>query len=773
MKKVCHIVLTLLMCIILAIPTAIGTQGIRIQAKTVTISRNHNIPATITASSLNVRTLANQKSAQLMVKKKPVKIIKNTKVTILRETITDGQKWYYISFQSGKSTLKGFVLSNYVKLNTEKKVLARVYNTKGVKIQRQAGNKKPYLIVNKKDVKIKHGLHLSIVSESTVAGTKWYKVEFTYAKKKRTGYIKAIDTIFREIVVKKVEKDPPQDIDITPGTTDRTGIITGNNLRVRVGAGTNTAQVFDVNNNLIYLNTGHKVTIISSIVQATTTWYEIGFQYGTESLTGFISGDYVKLDEVVTPPPSDNDNGGKDVVPPIEEKPADEGQGNVNQPDPITNPALTDAEFEAAMSAQGFPDSYKPYLRQLHNLYPYWQFQAYHTGLDWNTAIINQSKVGKNLITNSKNIGWKSLEVGAYNWKTDKFIPYDGSSWVTASKVAIEHLMDPRNFLTANGVFQFELLSYQPDYQTISGVENILRNTALYNKSYEYMDDMTQQILATTYGDTFVKAAEISSVSPYHLATRVKQEVVTGTSTLSSSATGTVSGYEGYYNFFNIGATHSTSSGGAVANGLKYAMNGSSNAANNALYMIPWNNPFKSIVGGSNFIGSSYINRGQNTVYLQKFNSTSVSTYSHQYMANVEAAKAEAVKTLAAYNGMTEVPIVFSIPVYLNMPESPCPEPANVLNPNNLLASLSVDGYVLTPTFNIEDMESVVYNLIVPGNIEGINVKATPVSSKATISGNGYVPLSVGNNLVTITVTAENQNVRQYRINIVRDPFIQ
>lgn len=765
MKKTCHMVLMMFMCVILVLPATIMTQSIPIQAKTTTISRNLTIPATITATSLNVRTLANVKSAQLKVNGKNVQLNRNKKVTILRETITDGSKWYYVSFQSGKSTLKGFVLSDYVKLDTKNKVLARVYNTAGVKIQTKAGNNKSYLKVNKKDVKIKHNLHLSIVGESTVSGIKWFKVEFTYAKNTRTGYMKASDTIFREITNKNVEKETPQKEtpQTEPPTTSRAGVITGNNLRVRAGAGTNWAQVFDAKNNLIYLHSGHKVTILSESLQGTTIWYEVGFQYGTEALTGFVSGDYVKIDETVTTPPAETDN-----------NQSGSGENNAGDTEPvIPDIPLTDAEFETSLTEQGFPESYKPYLRQLHSMYPHWKFQAYHTNLDWNTAILNQSKVGKNLITNSKNIGWKSLETGAYNWRTDTFIPYDGSTWVTASKEAIAYYMDPRNFLSGSGIFQFELLSYQPAYQTKAGVENILKNTALYNKGYEYEDGIIKQKITTTYGDTFIKAAEISLVSPYHLASRVKQEVVTGTSTLSSSVSGTVSGYEGFYNFFNIGATHSTAAGGAVINGLKYAMNGTANAATNELYMIPWNSPYRSIVGGSNFIGSSYINRGQNTVYLQKFNSTSISTYSHQYMANVEAAKTEAIKTFDAYSGMTDIPIVFSIPIYLNMPSNPCPEPANVLNPNNLLAFLGIDGYVLTPTFNVADMENITYNLIVPGNIAGVNVQANPVNKKAKVTGNGYVPLNVGNNLVHVAVTAENGDIREYRINIVRDVLIQ
>ena len=45
-------------------------------------------------------------------------------------------------------------------------------------------------------------------------------------------------------------------------------------------------------------------------------------------------------------------------------------------------------------------------------------------------------------------------------------------------------------------------------------------------------------------------------------------------------------------------------------------------------------------------------------------------------MTNVEAANSEALKTKNAYNGMLDsTPLVFSIPVYNNMPAVNCAAP--------------------------------------------------------------------------------------------------
>jgi beta-N-acetylglucosaminidase len=79
--------------------------------------------------------------------------------------------------------------------------------------------------------------------------------------------------------------------------------------------------------------------------------------------------------------------------------------------------------------------------------------------------------------------------------------------------------------------------------------------------------------------------------------------------------------------------------------GLLFAQYGSSNPTkypmspeNQAKYLIPWNSPYRSIVGGAKFISQNYISRGQNTLYFQKFDviSNDDGLYKHQYMTNIQ-----------------------------------------------------------------------------------------------------------------------------------------
>ena len=148
-----------------------------------------------------------------------------------------------------------------------------------------------------------------------------------------------------------------------------------------------------------------------------------------------------------------------------------------------------------------------------------------------------------------------------------------------------------------------------------------------------------------------------------------------------------------------------------------------------------------------------------------------MTTYKHQYMANIQAPVAEAAKMYNAYSDLN-LPIVFSIPVYNNMPEQPAMMPTTQYNPNNWLKTLSItdaagEELFLTPTFNIDKNSD--YSLIVDSDVDIVNVLATTVSSKARIlSGTGVCQLMPGMNEIVISVLAENGDIREYKITIIR-----
>ncbi len=258
-----------------------------------------------------------------------------------------------------------------------------------------------------------------------------------------------------------------------------------------------------------------------------------------------------------------------------------------------------------------------------------------------------------------------------------------------------------------------------------------------------------------TYVDIIMKAAAQTGVNPYVLGAMILQEQGTGK---SGSISGKTAGYEGYYNFFNVGAFASGSMS-AITRGLWYASQSGS-------YGRPWNSIEKSIIGGATYYSENFLKNGQDTFYLKKFNVQGSNLYKHQYMTNVEGAAGEGAKLARAYtDAMKKQALVFKIPVFNNMPETACAKPTVNGSPNNKLSGITIDGYSLTPTFS-KDTEK--YDLVVDSFVSSVNIRATAIDSKATVSGAGTISLGSGTTIVKIVVKAENGDTRTYQVSIAK-----
>ena len=494
-----------------------------------------------------------------------------------------------------------------------------------------------------------------------------------------------------------------------------------------------------------------------------------------------------------------------------------------------------DADFESYLNQQGFPESYKNGLRQLHAEFPNWVFKAFHTNLDWNTVLDAELSGTGSLVESSSISSWKSTDAGKYDWNTSTWPGFDGATWVAASREIVAYYMDPRNFLDESYVFQFLEQSYKENVQTLSGLQSMLKGSfmegsvSLTNDSAlraasststsastatttassaassvsgsdgvidfsgpgEAGTDSTAETTASAdsstgdamivstegpggaasassdssmpggsvssdssrsqagYAEIIMEAAQQSGVSPYVLAAMILQEQGSGSS-------GSISGQSGYYNYFNVGA-YATSDMTAIQRGIWYASQSGS-------YNRPWTSIEKSIVGGALFYAENYLNAGQNTLYLKKWNVQGSNMYKHQYMTNVPGAAEEGAKLSAAYSSdMKSAAHEFSIPVYLNMPESAAAKPTGDGSPNNKLSSLSVSGFTLTPGFSMDTEQ---YTLVVDPSVTEVNVSASQAESHAQISGTGTVSLTEASTAVSITVTAQNGSTRTYRITI-------
>ena len=407
---------------------------------------------------------------------------------------------------------------------------------------------------------------------------------------------------------------------------------------------------------------------------------------------------------------------------------------------------IYDADFEKYLTSQGFPESYKDYLRKLHAAHPNWVFKAQKTGLDWNDVIEKESVVGINLIHKSYPDSWKSKEYGAYDPDTGEYVIFDSGGYVAASEAIIKYYMDPRNFLNESGIFQFMSHAYDSSTQTKSGLQTLVAGTFLANTFPE------KSSTYPTYADVIMDAGKQSKANPYVLASMIIMEQ--GANGSGNSISGKVSGYEGYYNFFNINA-YAANGRDAVENGLIYAKNQG------------WSTRVKSIIEGASFYAKAYINNNQNTQYLKKFNVmnglSSVAT--HQYMSNVRGAADEASTLRAGYSSILDTALTFNIPVYNNMPDTACPQPG-AGNNDYFLKTLSVSGYSLTPAFNMYTSE---YELVVPADTSYINVSATARDSGAKVSGTGKITLTGDVTKVTVTVTASSGETKKYNITVARE----
>ncbi len=539
------------------------------------------------------------------------------------------------------------------------------------------------------------GTEVTILSETTGSdGNKWYQVTCTHPTKNTTvtGYMSA-----DYVEIKENENDDAESALVESGT------INANDVYVRESAGTTGTYILS-------LNKGDTVTISGQTSVNGVIWYHVSGKKDGQTFDGYSCGTYI---DITSSSSGDSDES-----------------------------EVSDSDYKATLKKAGFPDSYIPYLTALHVQYPKWVFQAVETGLDWETVIKNESKKGVNVVSKSSDDSMKSTESGCYDWTTNEYTIIDSSTWVTASSGIIAYYMDPRNFLDATNIFQFEALSYS-ESQSLEGVKTIVANTYLAS-SVKDSDGKT-----LNYPKTLMSIGESTGVSPYHLAARLIQEQ--GTKGTSPMISGTYSGYEGYYNYFNYGASGSTTTA-VLVSGLKYAKNQG------------WNSRYKSISGGATLLGKNYINRGQDTLYFEKFNVVyKAGLYSHQYMQNLMAAYSEGRKMATAYTDKKQA-FVFRIPVYKNMPSSAVTF-TKTGNPNNYLKTLKVSGHSLTPSFAGKTTS---YSMVVDNSVSSITVSASAVASTSKVTGTGKYSLSVGTNKISIKCKSQSGSTKTYTITVVR-----
>lgn len=424
----------------------------------------------------------------------------------------------------------------------------------------------------------------------------------------------------------------------------------------------------------------------------------------------------------------------------------------------------TDAEFEAQLTSEGFPESYKTKLRALHRLHPNWTFKAKQLNYTWAEALDKQcSNVNANLVSNNFPAGYKAVQNGTYNFDTHTYIGKDGASWVAASRQAVAFYMDPRNWLDESSIFMFEPNLYDASYQTEDLVKKILSTTALPSTAAKYYIEAAEQ---TYNGKKY-------SISPVYLASKTRLELGSSDFMINGHAF-TYGGkkYSGLYNAYNIGATDSAD-GTAALKGLVYAAGGSDGKG--TTYLRPWNTLKKAVTGGALYIAGTFFERNQYTSYYERYNVlnglSGIGTY--QYATSIFAAATQSAiihGNYYDYKVLTEA-FSFEIPVFKSMPSSPAAKPGSGSN-NCYLddISVSLDGKKLSfiSDFNRFTADYTVKQTI--GAVDKLTISTKKNDSAATVSVSGNTTLNEGINKITVKVTAPSGAVsKTYNITVVKD----
>ncbi|MBR3523138.1 MAG: hypothetical protein IKN87_00420 [Bacilli bacterium] len=409
-------------------------------------------------------------------------------------------------------------------------------------------------------------------------------------------------------------------------------------------------------------------------------------------------------------------------------------------------------EMKTEFRNAGFPESYWEKLAVLKTNHPKWTFYAIDTELDFNTAVLNETYGGRNVLRLSMSNNYALLSKGtdSFDYINNKYLEYDDiggyDPWLLASYDTVAFYMDPRNFLSDMYIMQFQGLKNN----------NLISDENLYNIiTSAYGSTYNQR-----YANSFIEAGKQSGVDPIYLVALSIEEVGRELTTATSG------NYNGHYNFYNIGASDGAN---PVYRGLDFA------AGYDDSTVRPWNTPERAIIGGAKWIYNQFLNVGQDTSYFKKFNvieyyfehanpgKSAYYNYTHQYMTNTKAPSSEANTSYSAYfkNNLLDLELNFYIPVFRNMPEKTT-LPTQGGWPNNYLKSININGADIAG-FN-STAES--YNYYLDINNPVINISATSISSLASINGLGTYTIDQ-NKTINIDCVAQNGDVKTYHINVI------
>ena len=233
--------------------------------------------------------------------------------------------------------------------------------------------------------------------------------------------------------------------------------------------------------------------------------------------------------------------------------------------------AATKVTYDGNIDENKYP-GYKTLLDNIKNQYGY-NIELYYTGVDWNEAVTIQYQghggSSKSLFyeADSRAGMWYCPICGNQTYDTN--IP-------CASIEAISYMLDPRNSLSDESIFQF--MNYEGNNLTKEQIAQIVEGT--------YLNE-------TEVIDALYEAAITYNLNGAFLVAKIIIEQGSDGSVLSKG-TGYNGNYIGVYNYFNFGAS-GNGTDEVITNGLKYASESG------------WTTKRLSILGGAKLIKENYL----------------------------------------------------------------------------------------------------------------------------------------------------------------------
>ncbi len=185
-------------------------------------------------------------------------------------------------------------------------------------------------------------------------------------------------------------------------------------VNYRVGAGTDMKRIGSLNKGkavTIYL----KASPVSSTKGSSSVWYKIK----VDSKYRYVCSSYVDIVGSIFTNNTSTDT--------------DKASSTTKTSTASEFAKMTDSQFDAYLTKQGFPASYKTRLKELHKKHPSWVFVGRKTGISWTTALSKESANGVSLIEGSQPLSYRATDSNSYRTQTRQLYKYASTSTPIAS----------------------------------------------------------------------------------------------------------------------------------------------------------------------------------------------------------------------------------------------------------------------------------------------------------------------------------------------------